>query len=693
MRYTSLAIAALLALAPPLGAQTMTLGMNTNWVSPPQVDGRFNDAMVGAAWWQIGTTAAPQGPPGVGAVRYPYFPAGYPGASMLTATGTGTIQVYFRSGNPVSTGNLIPVKPPLLYQATFTGAETYTFQPAPGPGPAVSILATDATTPLDNIQILLPGSGPGLYHPTYLSAISPFPVIRVMDSQGTVASKEVRWADRVTQYGWDLEALIDLANQTGRDIWICIPARVVSARGAPTDYPRELGRLINSRLDPARTVYLEYSDEVWNYGNPWWNETTYVTAQGTAEYSPTFLHVEYARLAHAVFNEVASSIDPTNGPTIRRVFARQTGNTSTIGLALQESARRGYKFDYLSGHCYWGFAGSGSPTKTAAAIKAAWTAGDQAGAIQQVDTAFRAGLTQLLGWLKDYRAYAAKFGDLRFAAYEGGPGGAAVLWHDPVGLQVMNAYVQSPLCSQMTLDALNALQSAGVDLMCYYSFAHPDLQYGAMRHINDGQNRQYRALRQYLAGAPPAVFLGTDSTTRGDWIGSYGSLGMQIAGAPAPMPQPPPPGASTDTTTPAPAPIAVVSTPQKVSPFPYTYQAPGATTDARAPQLPGGNRMVGAWLGATELDVDVPAPASGGLYQLSIYCLDWANYAGGITQTVTVVNGDTGAVLDSRSISGFSATPVYLRWVVEGHIKLVITKTAGSAAALSGVFIDPVPAP
>jgi len=103
--------------------------------------------------------------------------------------------------------------------------------------------------------------------------------------------------------------------------------------------------------------------------------------------------------------------------------------------------------------------------------------------------------------------------------------------------------------------------------------------------------------------------------------------------------------------------------------------------------------MVGAWLGATEVDVDVPAPASGGLYQLSIYCLDWANYAGGITQTVSILDGDTGTVLDTQPVSGFSARPVYLRWAVEGHVRVRIARTAGTAAAVSGLFLDPVPSP
>jgi hypothetical protein len=54
--------------------------------------------------------------------------------------------------------------------------------------------------------------------------------------------------------------MIDLANALGADPWLCVPHL------ADDGWARGLGALLASRLDPARKIYLEYSNEVWNGG-------------------------------------------------------------------------------------------------------------------------------------------------------------------------------------------------------------------------------------------------------------------------------------------------------------------------------------------------------------------------------------------------------------------------------------------
>jgi gliding motility-associated-like protein len=107
---------------------------------------------------------------------------------------------------------------------------------------------------------------------TYLDRFS---VIRLMDYLATNGNLQEKWSDRTLPdyatnagppapgYGWQgrggaLEHAIQLANQTGKDLWLNIPAR------ADDDYVRQVAKLFNNNLNPDRKLYIEYSNEVWN---------------------------------------------------------------------------------------------------------------------------------------------------------------------------------------------------------------------------------------------------------------------------------------------------------------------------------------------------------------------------------------------------------------------------------------------
>ncbi|MCI0662096.1 MAG: fibronectin type III domain-containing protein [Acidobacteria bacterium] len=111
----------------------------------------------------------------------------------------------------------------------------------------------------------------------FLSALLPFSVVRYMDFLETNhrifygTGDWIDWADRrkladATQessgqafgYAWEYVALI--GNLSNRDLWINIPAE------ASDEYITELARLMRDRVNPDLNLYLEYSNEVWNFG-------------------------------------------------------------------------------------------------------------------------------------------------------------------------------------------------------------------------------------------------------------------------------------------------------------------------------------------------------------------------------------------------------------------------------------------
>jgi hypothetical protein len=78
---------------------------------------------------------------------------------------------------------------------------------------------------------------------------------------------------------------------------------------------------------------------------------------------------------------------------------------------------------------------------------------------------------------------------------------------------------------------------------------------------------------------------------------------------------------------------------------------------------------------------------SGGPKRVSVYLLDWDPW--GRAERVEVVNAGTGAVLDSRDLSGFQGGR-YLSWDLAGHVLIRFTNQVSWVNAVaSAVFFDP----
>jgi hypothetical protein len=139
---------------------------------------------------------------------------------------------------------------------------------------------SELNTGITNLRLLRPGTpreSRQILTSPILSALSPFSVLRYMDFLETNhrifygSGDWIDWADRreatdATQeasgqafgYAWEYVALI--GNLSNRDLWINIPAE------ASDEYIAELARFMRDRVNPDLNLYLEYSNEVWNFG-------------------------------------------------------------------------------------------------------------------------------------------------------------------------------------------------------------------------------------------------------------------------------------------------------------------------------------------------------------------------------------------------------------------------------------------
>jgi hypothetical protein len=155
-----------------------------------------------------------------------------------------------------------------------------------------------------------------------------------------------------------------------------------------------------------------------------------------------------------------------------------------------------------------------------------------------------------------------------------------------------------------------------------------------------------------------------DPTHLGNWPGVYGRQGYVIAGDTTNFP--PYGAANLD------AQLVVWST---------------NTSEARALQSASGtNRVAAAWYSFTNLLVVDINFTDYAYHHLGLYFLDWPGF--GAVQQVELLDNRTGAVLDSRTIGGFT-NGVMCDWDVVGHLTVQIMALNGQPALLSGIFFDP----
>ncbi len=229
---------------------------------------------------------------------------------------TGAYQLSFNGIATIKDNSYGSMTAPSYDAATNTTTATVNVTNGPNNGTSIYLIFSKtqrtASSPTDsgitNITLIRPQFAPNgakwwdsptqEFTDPFLNSFKGFSTIRFMNWTAGINSPEVNWSDR-TPGNWPVahhaiippassltylsgtgtngyfstggswESAIDLANATHTDMWINIPAM------ATDDYVKSLAALIKSKLDPGLHVYVEWSDEIWNYGNPWWTETNY----------------------------------------------------------------------------------------------------------------------------------------------------------------------------------------------------------------------------------------------------------------------------------------------------------------------------------------------------------------------------------------------------------------------------------
>ena len=171
------------------------------------------------------------------------------------------------------------------------------------------------------------------------------------------------------------------------------------------------------------------------------------------------------------------------------------------------------------------------------------------------------------------------------------------------------------------------------------------------------------------ASTTSVAFVKTDTTTQGNWHGTYGSDGANVIGDAANYPL-----------------YATVN-----SSGYSTYIWLASTSNGAALQKIGASdRVAACWYSPTNFVIDVNL-TDGQTHGIALYAIDWDGY-GPRSETIEILDAVTGAVLDSHSLPSFR-NGQYLVWDAKGHIQIRITNTANTNPAtnalISGLFFGP----
>lgn len=338
-----------------------------------------------------------------------------------------------------------------------------------------------------------------LFTPLFLERLAPFRVIRFLEWSRENETKLARWENRAktswifqsTDLGVAYEYQIELVNQLGADLWLCVPHR------ANDDFVEKLAALVKARLHPKGKVYLEWSNEVWNDMFP---QARYARVRGLEKrldpHDGNLARLRFqARRSKQIFRAF-SRVFPRE--RLVRVISSQTGNDWAHEQLLEfEDLDR--HVDALAVAPYFG-------NEIGAPHRKKWLS--ESSPKEILDYLEKKSLPETIKEIRRSAKVAAKY-DLDLLAYEGGQHLVAhpEIHNDPAINKKLDAVNRHPRMKTLTRKLLRAWRAAGGKTFVYYAFAgKPNKwgRFGALEYLDQpfSEAKKYSALIEFIDANP-----------------------------------------------------------------------------------------------------------------------------------------------------------------------------------------------
>ncbi len=250
----------------PVADPRARLGVNVSPVNYWQNEPTFANQALGLAWlrsWQQipASEVRPDGMP-LSVQGEKLTGILIPPATVYTDGDTTTVCTWSGTGDVYAGGDWSgPVA---------RDARSLTFRWSHGKPPRVwlELRASSASDPVRDLDCRLKTEAGQLFAPQLIDYLKPFGVLRFLDwSSANGNPAAVTWATRgqprgISIGGSDgiaLEYQIGLTNAVGVSPWFTVPLN------ADADYQQRMAQMVHDRVPAGRPVYVELSNEVWNY--------------------------------------------------------------------------------------------------------------------------------------------------------------------------------------------------------------------------------------------------------------------------------------------------------------------------------------------------------------------------------------------------------------------------------------------
>ncbi len=389
------------------------------------------------------------------------------------------------------------------------------------------LLKTNPEDPVRNIRIIpikyLSEYEKGeVFNPLWLKYVQRFRAIRFMDWMGTNGSDQDAWSrrPRPDDYTWQwrgvpLEILVSLANRIHADPWFNMPHK------ANDDYIRNMALLVRTNLNKESTIYVEHSNEVWNWR---FKQAHYAKEQAKSRWGREGNHwMQWHGMRTATLCQIWKKIFSGEDSRIQCVLGIHPGWRGLEKAALECPSwdkegngpcyRNGIDAIAITGYftgCLDGNAGWKRPARYETIRK--WFAEPDGGmkkAFEQALDGRHFGCERTLKGVADtisYFAAIAKSYGMSLLAYEGGQhvtGNGSKIQDDPAFIHFHLQFNRSEYMYTLTRKILELWKENGGGLFMYYNDIYPASKWGswgAMDNLQDTGSPKIRAIRDFSKG-------------------------------------------------------------------------------------------------------------------------------------------------------------------------------------------------
>lgn len=373
----------------------------------------------------------------------------------------------------------------------------------------IEILASTLGNHIRNIRILrladeFADLNANPFYQGFLDKIAPFSSLRFMDWGATNNNPVSNWANRssmsyftyATSNGVPYETMIQLANQTQKDIWICVP------HAADNNYITQMATLFRNNLNPNLTIYLEYSNEVWNWI---FDQAAYNVDNSPSNLSYGRAYAEKAKNAFRIWHNVFGS----ESSRVKRVLGLQTTFSYLNEQILSQLSQNDW--DYAAPTHYFGLDhdATGSPV-----LHAGSTPQDMINNSLAVWNSTKSAIKQ------DYNQI--KLFGKKIITYEGGQHFVGNSFGIPYDYQqaMWDAQYTSGIYDLYS-EVLDSIRAWGCQMAMNFSLASPqESVYGSWGVLNDIDIQppymttapKYQALLDQIPNRPNPIIVGSNNT-------------------------------------------------------------------------------------------------------------------------------------------------------------------------------------